>query len=339
MKQTVLSVLQLICFTFTPIASSKTEKSNSPFAWSVEKDGKTHYVLGTIHAGVSLEDLPCSNKIRGQIENSDLILLEFTIARLLNHLSKEELRTLFTGSKKEREEVFNKLSPEAQRMVTETFEIHKKTFLDHFIYEGTEDFEDLSEEAKEFLIRHGADIQGDYAYFLFFILITQRNDAVFSFDDSMEFQIARIAQSANIEIEDIEDRLEMLNDLRNSIKNAKKTKHFITRDNIESAVATYDLGVEKTKETIAHLRTLYLSGDDKEPIEQRSVSLEEIILKNRNELWLENFIEAHENPEHESLFLVAGQGHFIGSHSMLDMLKKEGFSVNRMTCPSDTIQN
>ena len=343
MKKIILSLLQVICFIFTPVASSKTAKSNSPFAWSVEKDGKTHYILGTLHGGVSLEDIPCSNKIRDQIETSDLILLEFTIAKVLNHLSKEELKALFAGSKQEQEEVLSKLSPEAQWMVIETLKIRKQTFLDRFIYEGTEKFEDLSEEARKFLIRHGADTQGDYADFLYFILTMQYNDALFSFDDLMEFQIARIAQSTNIGIEDLEERFEMLNDMRKAIKksNEKKPKRSITRDDIEFLVANYELGVRRQRETLLHLRTAYLSDDDKELIKllALSVSLEEFLLKNRNELWLKKFREVHESPEYGSLFLVAGSSHFIGSFNLVDLLKKEGFAVNRMICPADTIQN
>ena len=57
---------------------------------------------------------------------------------------------------------------------------------------------------------------------------------------------------------------------------------------------------------------------------------ENILLKNRNELWLKKFLSAHE--EYESIFIAAGLTYFTENHNMLDMLEEEGFSIERMTC-------
>ena len=69
MKKTVTSLFQLTFFVFASIAGAENVKLNSPFAWSVEKNGKTHHILGTLHGGVSLEkDVTCADKIIEQIE-------------------------------------------------------------------------------------------------------------------------------------------------------------------------------------------------------------------------------------------------------------------------------
>ena len=57
---------------------------------------------------------------------------------------------------------------------------------------------------------------------------------------------------------------------------------------------------------------------------------EAVFFKNRNQLCLKKFVEVQ--GKYDSIFLVAGIGHFVGPHNMLDMLKEKGFSVERMMC-------
>ena len=48
----------------------------SPYFYKVEKDGKESYLLGTLHYGVSLYELPCNNHIVDKLKTSDLVFLE-----------------------------------------------------------------------------------------------------------------------------------------------------------------------------------------------------------------------------------------------------------------------
>ncbi len=47
-----------------------------PFFWKVEKEGKVSYLLGTIHIGISLYELSCSDVILKELRNSDLVFVE-----------------------------------------------------------------------------------------------------------------------------------------------------------------------------------------------------------------------------------------------------------------------
>ena len=93
------------------------------FVWIVEKDGKSSYFLGIIHKGVSLEDLPCSNQILNQIQNSDLIFTETKLRDDLKKLTDEEIKLLIIGSKDEQERILSKLSPESQKFIQERKEV------------------------------------------------------------------------------------------------------------------------------------------------------------------------------------------------------------------------
>ena len=53
-----------------------TPSDPSPYFYKVEKDGKESYLLGTVHQGVSLYELPCSHYIVDKLKNSDLVFLE-----------------------------------------------------------------------------------------------------------------------------------------------------------------------------------------------------------------------------------------------------------------------
>ena len=149
-------VISLLCFAFFPwyagarVASFgdftffKDRETASPFAWSVKRDGKIHYFLGTVHVGISLErDVPCSDKILEQITNSDLVFLE--TRQKSNQLSREEMVTIFTGSREEREDILNRMSPEVRQELIQRAKVTKQmAAIDPYpyrlVYEGNEGF-------------------------------------------------------------------------------------------------------------------------------------------------------------------------------------------------------
>ena len=53
-----------------------------------------------------------------------------------------------------------------------------------------------------------------------------------------------------------------------------------------------------------------------------------VLLKNRNEKWMDEFQPIHRS--YKQVFTAAGNAHFTWSFNMLDMLKAEGFSIQRM---------
>lgn len=340
-KRRVISLLQLAVLVFNISARAEIEKLQSPFAWSVKKDGKNHYILGTFHAGVSMKkDVPCSNKIITQIESSDLIFLEGRYP--LAQLNREDKVALFTGSKEKREGIMNRFSPEIQKKIIERKQAVKQIVMNFFpfqvVYRGNKDFKDLSEKTKKFLISHGADIQGNYADYFYFIYEILFYDVFFSFSDGIDLQVARIAQSNNIKIKALDNNSKLAQDLNSEIEDSKRPIQPVSRADIESFIENYDQLLEQKKQLLLSKSQLYISGDV-EAFKSMQVDSEEVLLKKRNGLWLKKFREAHENPEYESLFLAGGTRHLVGSYNLIDQLKEEGFSINPITCPADTVQN
>ena len=54
------------------------------------------------------------------------------------------------------------------------------------------------------------------------------------------------------------------------------------------------------------------------------------VFKDRNEKWLPKFKSAH--AQYNRIFLMAGYGHFTSRDNLINMLKSESFSVERVSC-------
>ena len=46
-----------------------------------------------------------------------------------------------------------------------------------------------------------------------------------------------------------------------------------------------------------------------------------IVLKDRNEKWVDGFKEAYESDQYQQIFLAGGTAHFIAAFNVLDMFK------------------
>ena len=262
---------------------------------------------------------------------STLVFLETLFISI--PLSKEEKLKVLIGSKEERQRILNSLSPEDRQTVIGEREFLNRTATANspgLIQKGDEGFEDLNEQAKEFLIAHGADIQGNYVDYA--ILIVQTNFFKFVFSlDLMELQVAEIAQAHNIRIKVLDNNSQIADDLEME-KKEDSDPFLITRDLIESSVNNHEQIVEKMRRFHLEMAELYVAGNAILPFVEFDVS--PAFLKNRNALWMKKLKEAHENPEHKSLFVAAGLRHFVGSFNLIDQLKEEGFAVSRMICSS-----
>ena len=190
-------------------------------------------------------------------------------------------------------------------------------------------FKDLSENTKEFLIRHGVDTQGNYGDYFYFIYEILYYKVFFAIDDSIDSQVAKIAQSNEIKIKALDDNSNITHDLQ--AENSKKPIQPINRINIEVLVEISNQIFEDFKQSVLQKRQPYISGN-REAFKSIETGSKKALLKNRNESWLKKFTEAHENPKHNSIFIAGGTSHFVGSFNLIDWLREEGFSVNPITC-------
>ena len=107
----------------------------------------------------------------------------------------------------------------------------------------------------------------------------------------------------------------------------------VTALQIETAIDTYYKYIESMKQFMEdedNIR-IYKQGDsDDQKRLSASENNDEFILKQRNQEWFAKFITAQKN--YNRIFVAVGVMHLIGENNLLDMFKKEGFIINRMSC-------
>ena len=113
----------LVLFIFLLFSASCSPGPKGPFFWKVEKDGRNLYVLGTVHVGVSLNSLQCSQTISDALEQSVLVWTEANVQQQQHELAKAAVELSVDASGQS----FQSLSEESQnffktKMLPEAFE-------------------------------------------------------------------------------------------------------------------------------------------------------------------------------------------------------------------------
>ena len=321
----------LILCLILPFFVNASDSNSSPFVWMAEKDRKQSYILGTMHSGVSLRDVPCSNIISNKIQSSDLILSEVNAGNEYEKLSLKEREILFTGSVEEKNKIMSKLPQQSQQIIKERqtamLNLLKDTFPHTLVGRGN--FQNLNGKSKNFLTKHGADTTTSHADLIYFINLIAYYKAYFS-QPSIDAQIKQIGFSRQIEVKSLDDDIKINKDFKS--KNSNKPIISVTQNDVEEHILHINNLIEGYKEMNIKMAELYQSYNINlvSNIVSSSIEDETILLKNRNELWLKKILLEHKN--HENIFIVTGLRHLIGNHNMLDMLKNEGFHIERLTC-------
>ena len=332
MESVSCCLILFVTFLFSALAFA----NESPFVWKVEKEGKVSYILGTIHAGVSLEEIPCYDKISSKIKASDLLFLESVTKKGdLESLSEEEQKKLYIGSVKKQAEIMFKLSLETQETVRLRKAVMFNLLKDQLTYRyvsvnNEEDFTQFSLESQNFLTNLVSNTEMDSANFIYYLSAISYYRALFSLP-SLDRQIKEIAQSHSVKMESLDNSLLISQSFR-SRETPDKPIQFVSHNQVEEVIQEMDSMTEMYQQLILNAVQIYKTYDVDlfENVVQNKMIDERVLLKERNELWLKKFLIAH--GEYENIFISAGLKHFISSDNMLGMLKKEGFSVERMTC-------
>ena len=190
-------------------------------------------------------------------------------------------------------------------------------------------FEELLPESQEFLKKHGINPEGDHADFWYSIKFITHFIAYFYLPhEELDTQIQNIALSSSINTEALDDNKIINMDFQSVSEEEGEPVNY---RNIDLAIGVIDLYIRK--KIISQSKNIkdYKTFDIE--LIKKNISFsnnDEIILKNRNELWLGKFMEA--NKEYESIFVAVGLTHLIGAYNFLDMLEANGFFVERMAC-------
>ena len=327
--------------------------TTKPFAYLVEKDGKIIHLLGTMHMGVSIAELPCSNEILVRLNTSDLIFSELPVNLLilLKYLGNN-IEKIFTAYASEREEMLSNLPEYERESVNEIIELYNKQIIEAiqkifggvqfvFVDKEKESFEALSPQTRNFLISRGVDIQGSYIDYMYFIYSSLILEHFFS-ASRLDSQIAEIAHSKNIHIKALDNTKPITGHFMDAFipQSEKADEMEITEMEIDSKfidiLITNLSGIMNINNMInSPQKEHYLSGNEEVFLRYISTvndKAKEILLKERNEVWFQKLKEAFESHKYENIFLAGGVAHLIGPFNILDQLKEEGFTVKRLNC-------
>lgn len=206
----------------------------------------------------------------------------------------------------------------------------KQTFT---ISPNNEDFNRLSPESQKFLEQKGISKELTYfnlGYELHFLCLKKaigEKTALTSMDAQVEF----VATRSNIPLQAL-DTLE----LRKPV-----IKHITTKEDIEKQIKFFPLCLKYIRYDIA----TYKSGE--EPSAPKGLNkwlhnrystgeFDQWALKHRNEKWATQFKKAHQN--HDRIFMAAGLYHFTRAFNLIDMLRRDGFDIERVSC-QDSLHN
>ena len=169
-------------------ADEQTSSSEGPFFWEVSKKinkgiVKTAYFFGSLHHGVVLEDLDCSDEIRNHLEASDLVFSE-----------TEHIIQLYDIERKMRGEILHG-------------ELAGVNF-DYIFSADNSDFQKLNPESQAFLKRRGIIPQLTLTGFSFAISSLCYEDSLDEEDHrkNLDSQIKQLAQSFGIPVQALDPR-------------------------------------------------------------------------------------------------------------------------------------
>ncbi len=298
MKNTFgLFLLLLIC------AACSTVKK--PFFWKLEKDGKTSYALGTIHAGVDIREFP--DYVTDKIETSHLILLETDLGYY-----KSTLRPLETQAKTAK--IFD-YAKQLKENIKKKKSI-KPLFTDKewtVIVERAQELKVNTETLEYYPLPALAPlVLREYKTYV----NHKQHDVARA--RPLDASIERRAMDANVPIFHL-DTIE-----RMSPSCLDKLYTFAIKNNVSDT--TYE-----RIEDLVKLSDAYKSGEEKLVLEMTSPMKEDLkkcLLKERNEHWM-SVIEKNHTAQ-SPVFIAGGILHFIDEDNILLSLQERGFKVSRV---------
>ena len=326
------------------LASQKT----NPF-WKAKKGSSVFYLLGTIHLGVSLEDIQCSKVVQDKIKKSPLLFVEnFTSGTeyMYNNNYENNMRTLYLGSKERREQMLAQLSEEARENIINRKNFRKLGFvrdklIGHIrigmpLTEDEGQFKDLNKDSQNFLIQyHLYDENKNYLDYYLDIFFMNYYDAFFSSGKYLDAEITKLALDYNILIKSLDTNESLVADLQKEVEKLydkmKVEYNKVTKADIDYLIANYEKQKQELLDSFSSLYSSYHSMDWNKDQQGGMFNwflkkLSGSFAKNRNSAWVEKIL-LNSKSQDQAVFVAAGYLHFTGYYNVLEMLKNKGFEV------------
>ena len=242
---------------------------------------------------------------------------------------------------------------------------------------GDATFEELSPQTQDFLINHGfkpstynkEDFLKEAFYFIY---RTAFYDDFFD-TDLMDVEVSLFTKSNKIPIKALDNEKSLYPEKDFQDLMSKKTTQLVQINSIEEYVGAYDQlkegfslnntkSLEKDLSDISQAllkeqeqKTEGIGTDnlfknvvsyiqDQTEVVLSAVSqtlyqnnLEDSLLLNRNIIWVEKINQALNTEENNSIFVAGGAFHFLGTDSVRDMLKEEGFNIKKLHCSEESL--
>ena len=193
------------------------------------------------------------------------------------------------------------------------------------------DFKQLSLESQKFLEQNKVDKKLSFDILKYVVTLLCLKEAVGEekANVSLDRQVESIATHLNIPLQAL-DNLE----LRKPIRNLTTKEHVdglinsfnLCPDIIRTSITSYKKGMPtpyEAKGLAKWIENHYSMTED-----------DELVLKDRNEKWFTQFKSIHKKYDH--IFIAAGYAHFTEAFNLIDMLRRDGFDTERVSCESSS---
>ena len=283
-------ILILIMLSFIIPSSARAKNC----LWKVQSDKNTVYLMGSIHL-YKKENYPLSRPIEKAFSNSSVIVFETEMDKMQ--------------------------SPKAQEMLLEIgLMTEGKTVKDHL---DTETYELLSDEIKKM----GLNIKMFKKFQPWFLAITLTVLKIQSMGynpadgiDLYFYQKAVIDKKETTGLETLEEQFAHLNTLAGLNQNDLIRQYIADISNLEKECI--DIMNAWSSGDTDKLKIIILKNFEKYP-----EIYNELLIK-RNKKWMSKIVPFLKTDK--NYIIIVGAGHLVGKGSLIELLKKKGYSVEQL---------
>lgn len=292
----------LVCG-FTGVSCSTIKK---PFYWKIEKDGKTSHVLGTMHSGIDIRDMP--EEVHKDLKDARAVLKEITIESEKNNPFSDDVRA---------------------KNLKDYFKQHEQKINDN-IEKNITVKDQFTPEQWIRIENHIAKLGVERSVIPYFTL-----PVIHVFLKDRKTLYVTYSQQAVLNVKSL--------DLEIEFKALKAKKPVYRLDPLErmkpscwdrmwvkSIVFYLDNDRYDWINDFVTMADDYKTGDEKILLrgeKSYEKELDKCLLDERNAHWAP-VIEKHHQKD-SPLFIAAGVRHFVGEGNVLQLLEKMGYKVQR----------
>ena len=296
------------------------------FFWKAEKEGRSIYILGTVHIGVSLDELKCSSKIVNSLKKSKLLWTESNPQQVQQEKTRAVKEVIVDSSGLN----FRSLNEEGQNFFKAKQSSYDFMAVQRMSYFG------LFKKVKSLCWLEQEKILANLN------MVQSRNQ---EFHKKLDIEIQQIARTHNIRQRYLDQKglprtliqreakgiykTHVEKAIRNCSQQEEAIKAFNSAkrmfDKNQWLIQKYKAGEHFNIDEIAKLH-LRQKGYPEKAVKASSYFTNHILLRSRNEIWLNKLLLTHlRMMKNTNMFVAAGLGHFLqGSFNPVRYVEKKG---------------